>query len=69
MGHTLGKGPGVATVNKNPKMSPFLLKAYGRVGEAHTDTHTHGNKLNDKCLRDVSRGPRERLQKELLHGG
>ena len=75
----LCKGPGVATVNKNPEMSPFLLKTYslGRVdrvrchfslvGEADT-YRRKGNKLNNKSLKNLNGGPKERW-KELVHSG
>lgn len=64
MGHILCKGAGVATVNKNPEMLPFLHKAYSLVGEA-----SQPNKLNDKCLKDLKEGPRERLKGELFQSG
>lgn len=32
MGYKLCKGPGVATVTKNPEMLPFRHKAYSLVG-------------------------------------
>ena len=63
----LCKGPGVATVNKNPEMSPFLLKTYSLVGEADT-YRRKGNKLNNKSLKNLNGGPKERW-KELVHSG
>ena len=65
--YMLCKGPGVATVNKNPEMSPFLLKTYSLVGEADT-YRWKGNKLNNKSLKNLNGGPKERW-KELVHSG
>ena len=63
----LCKGRGVATVNKNPEMSPFLLKAYSLVGEADTYTQK-GNELNNKTLKNLNRGSKERQKERVLSG-
>ena len=48
-------------------MPSFLLKTYSLVGEADTYTQK-GNKLNNKSLKNLNRGPKERW-KELVHTG